>query len=45
MNHLAHALIAGTVAASVEIVSVYGSDNLTVPCAVALTLHSLGFFS
>ncbi len=42
---VAFALIAGTVAASVEIVSVYGSDNLTVPCAVAFTLHSLGFFS
>ena len=42
---MAFALIAGTAAACVEIVSVYGSDNLTVPCAVALVLQSLGFFS
>ncbi|HEX9726777.1 MAG TPA: hypothetical protein VGC53_21045 [Vicinamibacteria bacterium] len=42
---VAFALIAGTVAASVEIVSLYGSDNLTVPCATALTLFVLSWFS
>lgn len=35
---VAFALIAGTVAASVETISVYGSDNLTVPLSVAATL-------
>jgi len=38
---VAFALIAGTVAACVEIVSVYGSDNLTVPVAVAVTLYGI----
>ncbi|HLE20255.1 MAG TPA: hypothetical protein VJB88_03950 [Vicinamibacteria bacterium] len=38
---IAFALIAGTVAASVEIVSLYGSDNLSVPVAVAFTLDLL----
>jgi phytol kinase len=42
---VAFALIAGTIAACVEIVSVYGSDNLTVPCAVALTLYALSSLS
>jgi phytol kinase len=35
---VAFALIAGTVAASVETISVYGTDNFTVPFAAALTL-------
>jgi dolichol kinase len=35
---VAFALIAGTVGASVETVSVYGSDNATVPLSVAATL-------
>ena len=35
---VAFALIAGTVAASVETISVYGSDNATVPFSVAATL-------
>jgi len=35
---VAFALIAGTVAASVETISVYGSDNATVPLSVAATL-------
>lgn len=38
---VAFALIGGTVAASVETVSVYGSDNLTVPLATAATLVAL----
>lgn len=38
---VAFALIVGTVAASVEVVSVYGSDNLTVPLATAGTLYLL----
>ncbi|MGH9319932.1 MAG: hypothetical protein ACRD21_21350 [Vicinamibacteria bacterium] len=38
---VAFALIAGTVGASVEAVSVYGTDNLTVPLAVAATLTLL----
>jgi CDP-diglyceride synthetase len=38
---VAFALIAGTVAAVVEMASVYGSDNLTVPFASALTLLAL----
>ena len=38
---VAFALIAGTVAAVVEMASVYGSDNLTVPLASALTLLAL----
>ena len=42
---VAFALIAGTVAACVEIVSVYGSDNLTVPLAIALTLYPLQLLS
>jgi len=42
---VAFALIAGTVAACIEIVSLYGSDNLTVPCAAALTLYALSLFS
>lgn len=42
---LAFALIAGTVAASVEAVSAYGSDNLSVPLATAGTLHLLIEFS
>jgi dolichol kinase len=37
----AFALIAGTVAASVETVSVYGTDNATVPISAALTLVAL----
>ncbi|MGH9388777.1 MAG: hypothetical protein ACRD1Z_04120, partial [Vicinamibacteria bacterium] len=35
---VAFALIAGTVAASVETISVHGSDNATVPFSVAATL-------
>jgi phytol kinase len=35
---VAFALIAGTVAAAVETISVYGSDNATVPLSVAATL-------
>lgn len=35
---VAFALIAGTVAASVETISVHGSDNATVPFSVAVTL-------
>ncbi len=35
---VAFALIAGTVAASVETISVYGSDNATVPLSVAAAL-------
>jgi phytol kinase len=35
---VAFALIAGTVAASVETISIYGSDNATVPLSVAATL-------
>jgi phytol kinase len=35
---VAFALIAGTVAASVETISVYGTDNATVPFSVAATL-------
>jgi phytol kinase len=42
---VAFALIAGTVAALVEIVSLYGSDNLSVPIAAALTLHLLSRLS
>ncbi len=38
---VAFALIAGTVAASVETISVYGSDNATVPLSVAATLMLL----
>jgi dolichol kinase len=35
---VAFALIAGTVAASVEALSPWGSDNATVPISVAVTL-------
>lgn len=42
---VAFALIGGTVAACVEIVSVYGSDNLSVPCAVSLALYWLSLFT
>jgi phytol kinase len=42
---VAFALIAGTVAACVGIVSLYGSDNLTVPCAAAVTLYVLRLLS
>ena len=35
---VAFALIAGTVAAAVETISVYGTDNATVPLSVAATL-------
>jgi phytol kinase len=38
---VAFALIAGTVAASVETISPYGSDNATVPLSVAATLFLL----
>ncbi len=38
---LAFSLISGTVAASVETASVYGSDNLTVPIVTAATLFAL----
>jgi phytol kinase len=38
---VAFALIAGTVAASVETISVYGSDNAAVPLSVAATLLML----
>jgi phytol kinase len=41
----AFALISATVAASVESVSVYGTDNLTVPLATAGTLATLIRFS
>lgn len=42
---LAFALIAATVAASVETISVYGLDNLTVPLATAGTIAILVRFS
>lgn len=42
---VAFALIGATVAASVESVSVYGTDNLTVPVATAATLALLVRFS
>ena len=42
---IAFALISATVAASVETVSVYGTDNLTVPVATAATLATLVRFS
>ncbi|GMR23492.1 MAG: hypothetical protein BMS9Abin37_1925 [Acidobacteriota bacterium] len=42
---IAFALIGATVAASVETVSVYGTDNLTVPIATAATLATLIRFS
>ena len=42
---VAFALIGATVAASVETVSVYGTDNLTVPVATAATLETLVRFS
>ena len=42
---IAFALIGGTVAASVETVSVYGTDNLTVPVATAATIATLVRFS
>jgi phytol kinase len=38
---VAFALIAGTVAASVESISVYGTDNVTVPISAASTLAAL----
>ena len=38
---LAFSLISGTIAASVETASPYGSDNLTVPIVTAATLFSL----
>jgi phytol kinase len=38
---VAFSLISGTVAASVETVSIYGSDNFTVPVATAATLFVL----
>lgn len=38
---VAFALIAGTVAASVETISVHGTDNATVPLSVAATLLAL----
>jgi len=42
---IAFALIGATVAASVESVSVYGTDNLTVPLATAATLAAVLRFS
>lgn len=42
---IAFALIGATVAASVESVSVYGTDNVTVPLATAATLAALLRFS
>jgi phytol kinase len=42
---IAFALISATVAASVETVSVYGTDNLTVPIATAATVATLVRFS
>jgi len=42
---IAFALIGATVAAAVETVSVYGTDNLTVPIATAATLATLVRFS
>jgi phytol kinase len=42
---VAFSLIGATVAASVESVSVYGTDNLTVPLATAATLATLVRFS
>ena len=38
---VAFSLISGTVAASVETASVYGSDNLTVPIVTSATLFTL----
>ena len=42
---IAFALISATVAASVETVSVYGTDNFTVPIATAATVATLVRFS
>lgn len=42
---IAFALISATVAASIEAVSVYGTDNLTVPIATAATVATLVRFS
>jgi len=42
---MAFALITSTVAASIEAVSVYSTDNLTVPIATAATLATLVHFS